>query len=189
MAGFFRPGFEYPRWANCGIGSFVVTENVTEMKRDLASFRNVMETRTTVVELGPGSVTVEMEIKSSVGEQSFDSRSTRVILAKVKPEPPAKPKLKKARAVKKGEGSATVTKMSWDELFKDKPWTEGEETVDVAGQSLPCRRMENGGTFDAQDIRLIYWLSDRIPGGIAKYEFKLGPGSVGTTMVTSFEKK
>jgi hypothetical protein len=65
---------------------------------------------------------------------------------------------------------------------------EGEELLEVAGQTLPCRRLQRSSEIEGRRVTVRTWLSDRIPGGVAGSS-STRDGKTENTVVTSFLKK
>ena len=71
------------------------------------------------------------------------------------------------------------------------PESEVEETIEVLGRPLPCRRIERLADVGGRKLRMTVWLSDQVPGGMARSELGFdGVSSQRTiTTVVSFLKK
>ncbi len=79
--------------------------------------------------------------------------------------------------------------MSYDQIFRGSAPKETEETVELAGRSLACRRIDHEATLHGQEFRVSFWTSDHVPGGLVKSEARFGTGHATKTTVTAFEKK
>lgn len=169
----------YEAWAGCGVGSTVTSEDVSEMTMDQGCLRNVTIHTSTLKAIDDLQATVEVEIRGAVNGAALETRQTLRIPAPLDlGEPDAPP----------SEDSA-LTMMSFADLFRNAPATEGTEVLEVAGKPLSCRWVERTATMHGQEIRAKFWLSPEVPGGVVKSEARMGAGHVTKTTVTSFEKK
>jgi hypothetical protein len=75
--------------------------------------------------------------------------------------------------------------------FEDPTEVGGEETLQVAGQDIPCRWELKSFRTGPNRVHLKTWYSDRIPGGVARFEGHVEgmPEQDSTTTVVSFLKK
>jgi hypothetical protein len=186
MAGFLLPGDEYASWADCGIGSYVELESRTDMTVDGIGLSTLQRVRSTLLELRPEKAVVEVEVTASAQGRSFDLKNIREILA----APPPEPERSEVEVIAdEPDEHASVEKRSFADMFPDRPWIEGDELLPFAGQFLPCRRRENSGLSGGLDIHVWMFTSERIPGGSARLEVRLGTSQVTTMVVTAFEKK
>ena len=210
--------FNYSDWATCGLGSSVTWEedshsrrrldlpdSVTEeqivamvppeqremfLKREM-SFRNLSEHTATLIERHPDRLV--LEIRTSVPGRPEGVTLQEVLYSVPPPEPDSQVISHKEWESEDGTGgSATVTKLSWDSLFKDAAVTEGEETIDVAGRPMACRWTEKSVQTPTGLLQQKTWRSDDIPGGWARCSMRMeGPVDSGTSLATvrSFQRK
>lgn len=207
MSGILNP-LGYAQWSNCGVGSTVTTENISEMTRDVASFRTVVHTRHTLVALDADKATVEIEVHDlhQSLEQVLDrlrplgvldseefEEIKRGLETKNTVEIPAHPEAEPEERRIGGGGDDTegyeVTARSFDAIFKGETPKETDETLDVAGRSLACRRIDRSVMLHGAPFTITFWMSDQVPGGLVRMESRMGSGEVTKISVIAFEKK
>jgi hypothetical protein len=169
MSGFLIPS-AYSDWQHCGVGSTVTTEEISETTMDLGVLRNVTITKGKLIALDSGKAALELEVVGAVNGAPFEMKNTLEL--PLHPAPDQEDGL-----------------MSFDEVFKGTVPKESEETIEIAGRSLVCRRTEHAATLHGQPFSIIFWKSDQVPGGIARSETRMGTGHVTKTTVTAFEKR
>lgn len=160
----------YSHWANCGIGSMVTTEEIAQTTMDSGVLRNVTICKSTLVALDSVKATVAMEISGAANGAPFEQKFTLEISAHPAPETE--------------EGL-----LSFEQLFQGTAPKEADETIDVAGRPLVCRRLDHTTTLHGQPFSVSFWMSDQVPGGIARTEDRMGTGPVTKRTVTAFTKK
>ena len=214
--------FNYSDWATCGVGSSVTWEEDSSSRRRLTdlpesltaeqlemmtrqlppeqremilkremSHRMLTEHRATLVERHPDRLVVEIRTTIQGRPEGF---ALQEVLPAVPPppEPHSQVILHREWEDENGGGSTTVTKQSWDDLFKDAPTTEGEETIDVAGRPMACRWTEKAAQTPPGLLQIRTWRNDDLPGGCARFSLRLeGPVTSQTilTKVVSFDRK
>jgi hypothetical protein len=185
---------EYDSWANCGIGSYVEIETSSEADvpgieelRDAAkidssefspqrlqeivrfdwpsrTMKGRSQSTLTLLEITSEWVKVQMEVKANALGKPMDfSHVLTIDLA--------------------SEGD---TRFRRDVSLRD-----GDEEVLIAGRPIPCRILHQKATTDGMKAWKSIWVSDRIPGGMAKCQWRMEtPMKFSTKLfVTSFEKK
>lgn len=168
MTAFLHPN-AYRHWANCGVGSTVTTEEVVQTTIDSGVLRNVTINKSTLIAVDADKATVEMEAAGAANGAPFEQKLTLEIPAHPAPE-------------------TEDGLLSFGSLFRGAP-KEADETIEVAGRSLVCRRIEHAASLHGQPLSVTFWLSDLVPGGIVRAEDRMGTGPATKTTVTAFEKK
>ena len=184
MSGFLSPN-PYARWANCGLGSTVMTEELQEVTMAFGSYRNVVFATHTLLALDGDKATVEMEIRSTANGAPLHLKHTVEIPARPEPEK----ERHSAWSSEDGTENAEVTSVSFDQIFHGATPEETGETLKVAGRPLVCRKIAYETTQDGQPLSVAYWMSDQVPGGLVRMESRMGKSQVTTMTVISFEKK
>ena len=181
MSGLPNP---YDHWATCGIGSTVTTEEISETTIDFGVLRNVTVTKDTLVGLDAEKATLQIHVQGAANGAPFEVKHTVEIPAR----PPKEPAVQRQSG---GDDNASweVTIMTDEEFFKGSAPKESTETLEVAGRSLVCRRIERSTTLHGEPLGEIVWWSDEVPGGVVRMEGRMGTGHVTKTTVTAFEKK
>jgi hypothetical protein len=172
----------YEHWANCGVGSTVTTEDINEMTMDLGVLRNVVITKQTLLALDPNKASLETDVQGAANGAPFSEIFTS--------EVPAHPEPGEFRSSggDENEGWEAIA-LSYDDLFRGAAPQESDETLEVAGRSLVCRKIHRATTLHGQPFSVTLWVSDQVPGGVVRSETRMGTGHVTKTTVTAFEKK
>jgi hypothetical protein len=174
----------YTHWANCGIGSTVTAEDIQEMTTPFGSFRNVTRLTHTLLALDADKATVEMARGPEDGA-SPHLKHTFELPAHPEPEE----EHHSSWSSEDGTENVEVSSVSFDRIFEGTTPRETDETLDVAGRSLPCRKIVYEATHDGRPISIAQWISDQVPGGVVRMEGRMDAGHVTTMRVISFEKK
>jgi hypothetical protein len=192
----FSEEYQFASWSKCGIGPYAMSESTSEVELMLGMGKshNVTRMKTTLIALTPKKVTLEIEVKAMINGAPSVHRNVKDIPAKHEQKPDSE--TVSSWKNEDGEGSATVTKTSFADIFKGILWKEGDENVEVGGQAFPCHWIENASTIQGQEHRVKFWLCENIPGGIAKAVIRLKalsdnvhPSSnITTIIVTSFQR-
>jgi hypothetical protein len=148
---------KYKQWSRFKVGSFVTMKMVVETGGN----KTELENTTTLVELTAEKAVVEMKGKMALGAYKIDIPANKL-------EIPAR--IHKPEA---GSGDA-------------KP-AEGTEEVEVGGKKVSSRTAESSSEADGTKKHVKVWLSDEIPGGVAKTE-QTAEGALKSHMVASAER-
>jgi hypothetical protein len=181
----------YSSWANCGLGSTVTTEDSKEIAPGMTM---ISSTSMTLCAVHPDKVVLDMVVRNRVQGGPVEFPPTE-ILQEV--EIPAHPEPLKESSFESysesnEDGSWGIAETSAIPWFGSGPDArQGDDTLMIAGQAVPCHWTER--RFDQGGHRMTHttWISDRIPGGIARVRTVVeGEAVQETTMqVTAFEKK
>ncbi|MBI3856120.1 MAG: hypothetical protein HY293_10575 [Planctomycetes bacterium] len=200
-------GSDFAGWAGCNIGSFVTyeSESLTRMSlpgQGLApemlaslralmpemSFRSTSEITVTLAERHPDRLVLEILSRLTFDGQTQETRRREALPALPPPEEPVQETFRE----EDGEGGyAEVAKVGWNQIFKDAVPKVGEETLEIAGRTLPCRRVEKSADEPMGRISLTTWHSDQVPGGCVRSVVLMSGSSdqTVTTQVRAFERK
>lgn len=181
-------GSSYSSWANCGAGSSVTTRTRREMSE---GFAMVMSSTTTLLSVHPDKVRLEMVMTmqvtgAPVAMPYHETRHVWDIPATFEPTPD----FERVEETPDG-GEVSVSKRSWPAPADDPTYREGDEVLEIAGRRVSCRWNERTVELQGRRIRFRAWLSDQIPGGLARTETRVeGNPSEDTDMVvTAFDRK
>ncbi|HEX8913510.1 MAG TPA: hypothetical protein VF796_14215, partial [Humisphaera sp.] len=131
---------QFAGWSKYAVGS-----SVTMTGETVAGGQKMASTmKTTLVEKGKDSVTVEISVSMNVGGQSIAAPATKQVI-------PA------AGAAAGAAGAAPAA-----------PKEAGEETLTVAGKAIKCKVLVVESDAGGQKATSKVWYSDEIPGGTAK---------------------
>jgi hypothetical protein len=173
----------YEHWANCGVGSTVTTEEITEISMDFGVLRNITLTRHTLLALDAEKATLEIFIQGAANGAPFEMKNTLELPAR----PPEEPGMQRASGGDEN-GGWELTMMTWEDMFKGSAPNQSTESLEVAGRSLVCRRIDRSAALHGQPLSMSFWWSDQVPGGLARMESRMG-SQVTKTKATAFEKK
>jgi hypothetical protein len=170
-----EPETGYRYWANCGLGSTVTREDVTEIAPGM---RITSTTSMTLCALDAQKATLDMVVRNRVegGPVPYPPTET---LQEI--EIPA------ALPPDEAEGSEALLRPP----AQDGSVEEGEETLVVDGQSIACRWFQRRTEERGLRMTLKAWVSEQIPGGSVRFEARCDgdPSRDLTTTVVSFLKK
>lgn len=161
----------YRGWVACGLQSTVTTEDVRYMAPGI---RMISTTSLTLSALDADKATVDMVVRNRI-EGGTDAVPPTEVLQEIE-IPAVTPQPDACELVPSPEDATEST---------------GEETLQVAGQDVPCRWELKSYRNGPHRISLKTWHSDRIPGGVARFESRVEgmPEQDSTTTVVSFLKK
>jgi hypothetical protein len=180
----------YHHWANCGVGSSVTAEDVAVHTADLGApmgtltIRNVTITKTTLIARDASKATVEIHVAGAANGAPFEMKNTVDLPA----GPAAEPDQPRSERGGDADEGWEVTMMTDEQLFKGATPKESEETLEVAGRQVACRRIERSTMLHGAPFSTTVWTSDQVPGGVVQMEATMG-NQVTKTRVTAFEKK
>ncbi len=150
---------QFAGWSKYAVGSSVTMTGETN-----AGGQKMASTmKTTLVEKGKDSVTVEIAVSMNVGGQTIAGPATKQVI-------PA------AGAAVGAAGGAAAPKES------------GEETLTIGGKAVKCKVLTVESDAGGQKSTSTVWYSDEIPGGTAKMVAKSAASDV-TYTATAFEAK
>lgn len=183
-------GHGYSGWSGCGLGSTVTTEDVKQMAPGI---RMICTTTLTLCALDADKATVDMVVRNRIDGGPFSMPPTEVlqmIEIPARPVPPESQDYSESESNK--DGTWGIVEVSSTSFAKDAPPAEeGGETLLIAGRTIPCRWTLSVFDSGAGRMTLKTWLSDLIPGGVARFEGGIEgqPERNSTTTVVSFLKK
>jgi hypothetical protein len=165
-------GDAYRSWANCGLGSTVTTEETKEMAPGI---RMITTVAMTLCALDPEKAVLDMVVRNRIDGGAFSFPPTEILQEVVIPAHPEPPEAEYSSSSESNEdgswGIAEVSRVPFPP-----PSAEGDETLQIAGQSIPCRWTLGTNDVGGTRVTLKTWYSDRIPGGVARFETRIeGP--------------
>jgi hypothetical protein len=186
-------GSTYPYWANCRLGSSVTTEDAKEIAPGM---RMISTTSTTLCAIEPGKATVDMAVRNRVegGPINFPpTEMNQKVEIPVFDGPPSEVE-RESYSESNADGSwglVETVAARWPDPTKDPAIKTGEETLVILGPSIACRWLERTLEIDGRRMTLKTWISDQIPGGLARSEARTegSPAQDSTTVVVAFLKK
>lgn len=207
---------EYQRWAGCGVGSFVVFETTIEAPNpgrenlraflqnpppevsaeDLAKLKrldifsnpvkHVMTTTVRLLEIAKDRAKLECVNAVCTFGSSLDSKTTKTVRA----DAGRASKKKQVWTSKHKGGRVSVVKTPLSSYRRDSPPIESFEELVIGRRNLRCRSVEATYREEGFSTRTKTWFSEEIPGGIARWETRMGEPSQQSSrmIVTRFEK-
>lgn len=155
--------------------------------------RMVSTTSMTLSAIDPDKATVDMVVRNRIDGGPLSMPPTEVLQEIEIPAAPSPPTSgHRSGTFTRDDGTDGAAESAWMSLSEDAPAeAEGEETLQIAGQEIPCRWMLRSLRSPVSGVSVKTWYSDRIPGGLARAETRFDgqPGQVWTTTVVSFLKK
>lgn len=181
-------GSSYSHWAKCGLGSTVTTEDVKEIAPGM---RMISTTSMTLAAVEKDKVVVDMVVRNRVEGGPVDFPPTETLQEVEIPAEPETPRGTEVSSTSEADadgnwGISEVSTVPWDPEIE-----EGDETIIVSGSELACRWIRRRVKVGGMRLTLKTWLSDEIPGGLARSEARMDgtPAQDSTTIVVSFLKK
>ena len=180
-------GSAYPYWANYGIGSTVSHRQSIPDERS-----SWLELTWRLVAVTPDKVVLQMSKSSQYhGALVPSSKLPQVIEIPAVHPPCTEPEEEVTETTVEEDGSTSsvsVVHEHWPMPEQDPGFAEGDETIEVAGQAIPCHWLQRSVEVEGQRVTFRTWLSDQIPGGVAGSSVTKG-GTTEKTVVASFLKK
>jgi hypothetical protein len=178
----------YLYWANCGLKSSVTIEDSKEIAPGL---RMISSTTLTLCAVHPDKVVLDMVVRNRVEGGSVEFPSSEIlqeleIPADLGPSPEPSFESYSESNEDGSWGIAETSSVPFPEAVR-----EGDETLPIAGRSIPCHWAERHQQQGNHRMTIKTWISDEIPGGLARTEFRSeGPSPLqATSVVVAFEKK
>lgn len=153
---------EYKYWSSCKAGSWVTMHTVSDMNGN----KSENETTHKLLEISPEKATIETKMSMMVNGKPMDMPASKRDIA------------------------AKVEKADGGEAKGEKP-KEGDEEVEVGGKKIKCHWVESHSDANGMKTDTKVWMSDEVPGHMAKMESKMDGSVKGTTTMTAtkWEKK
>jgi hypothetical protein len=170
--------FLYNHWATHGVGSSVTFQD--EMGSRVIATLDVREAETVVLHIlyrmpeHFASTPGEMRFEEILRSKASEPRPTSLVLQGRAPKPPAS---------KSGRSTAVVP--------SGPPIREGDEVIEIAGEEWLTHWAETPATHSGMNVLVKTWISEKIPGGLVRWEMRTGPEDSAPQrwFVTEFERK